>query len=319
VTALLDVTGLSVAFRTSHGIVRVVDDVDFAVSAGEILGLVGESGSGKSVTAQALLRILDPATRVGGSAMFGGIDLLHAPEATLRRVRGRAISMVFQNPRTALNPVVPVGRQIADVLVYAGGLARRTATARAVELLAAVRIADPARRARALPMELSGGMCQRVMIAIALAAAPRLLIADEPTTGLDVTTQAAIMALLAGAIRERGMSLLLITHDLALAGEHCDRIAVMHAGHLVEHGPAGAVLGAPLHPYTRRLVAAMPQGKAEIAELLPIGGALPDLACPLSPCRFAARCDRHGPDCDIAPLPRLSPAPDRLVVCRFPL
>ncbi len=319
-THLLAVEGLSVAFRTPRGIVHAVQDVGFSVGAGEILGVVGESGSGKSVTAQALLRILEPAAFIaGGVAMFEGIDLLHAPESALRRVRGQAISMVFQNPRTALNPVVPVGRQIADVLVHAGGLARRAASARARELLAAVRIADPIRRARALPMELSGGMCQRVMIAIALAASPRLLIADEPTTGLDVTTQTAIMALLASAIRERGMSLLLITHDLALAGEYCDRIAVMHAGHLVEQGPAAAVLEAPLHPYTRRLVAAMPQGKADISELLTIPGALPDLARPLPQCRFAARCERRLPPCDLAPLPRLSPTPDRVVACRYPL
>ncbi len=319
-TALLDVAGLSVEFRSGGGVVRAVEEVGFRLAQGEILGVVGESGSGKSVTAQALLRILGPAARItAGTAMLGGLDLLHAPEAAMRRVRGRAISMVFQNPRTALNPVAPVGRQIADVLVHAGGLSRRTARRRAHELLAAVRIAEPERRARALPMELSGGMCQRVMIALALAAAPRLLIADEPTTGLDVTTQAAIMALLVAEIRGRGMAMLLITHDLALAGEHCDRVAVMHAGHLVEEGTAAAIMEHSLHPYTRRLVSTMPQGKATLAELAPIPGGLPDLRGALPPCRYAARCEHHRPDCDAAPLPRLQPQPSRFVACRHPL
>jgi peptide/nickel transport system ATP-binding protein len=261
-SALLEVQGLGIAFRTQAGLVQAVQNISFYIQPGEILGVVGESGSGKSVTAQALLRCLEPAGRVtSGSALIDGLDLLSCPEAAMRRVRGRVISMVFQNPRAALNPVVPVGRQVADVLVHAGGLARRAARARMLDLLASLRIADPKRRAAALPMELSGGMCQRVMLAIALAASPRLLIADEPTTGLDVTTQAAVMALLEGEIRARGMALLLITHDLALAGTYCDRIAVMQAGHLVERGQAAAVLQTPLHPYTAQLVASMPQGQ----------------------------------------------------------
>ena len=314
---LLDVQDLAVEFRTRAGPVRAVQDVSFTMQPGEVLGVVGESGSGKSVTAQALLRILEPAGRVtAGTALFDGIDLLSCPEPAMRRIRGRAIGMVFQNPRAALNPVLPVGRQVADVLVHATRLPRARARARAVELLAEVRIADPARRAAALPMELSGGMCQRVMIAIAIAASPRLLIADEPTTGLDVTTQAAIMGLLAREIRGRGMALLLITHDLALAGEHCDRIAVMHAGHLVEHGPASAVLDTPRHPYTSRLVSTMPQGKGAVADLVPIPGGLPDLRATLPPCRYAARCDHHAPECDEAPLPRHGH--EHMVACRFP-
>lgn len=314
-TALLEVEGLSVAFETRTGVVSAVQDVGFAVAAGEILGVVGESGSGKSVTAQALLGILEPAGRVtAGRAVFDGLDLLSASEAAMRGVRGRAISMVFQNPRAALNPVLAVGRQVEDVLVHAGGLARRRARGRAIELLEEVRIVDAARRARALPQELSGGMCQRVMLAIALAAGPRMLIADEPTTGLDVTTQAAVMALLAREIRGRGMALVLITHDLALAGEHCDRIAVMHAGHMVECGTAAEVLDRPLHPYTARLVATMPQGKDGVAALLPIGGGLPDLRGVLPPCRYAARCDRRAPDCAL-PLPRVD-VDGRMVACR---
>ena len=317
-TALLEVDGLCVEFRTRAGVVRALDDVGFAIRAGEIVGLVGESGSGKSVTAQALLGILEPAGRVtGGRAVFDGVDLLSASPRAMGRIRGRAISMVFQNPRAALNPVLAVGRQVADVLVHAGGLARAQARARAVALLAEMRIADPERRAAALPMELSGGMCQRVMIAIALAASPRLLIADEPTTGLDVTTQAAIMGLLAREIRTRGMALLLITHDLALAGEHCDRVAVMHAGHLVEDGPVEAVLGAPLHPYTGRLVATMPQGKAEIRALVPIPGDLPDLLGALPPCRYAGRCELHAAPCDVPGLVRRSVRAGHAVACRL--
>lgn len=317
--SLLLVDGLGVEFRTRDGVVRALEGVGFGVAEGEIVGVVGESGSGKSVTAQALLRILEPAGRVvAGTAAFGGVDLLSCPEAAMRMVRGRQIGMVFQNPRGALNPVVPVGRQIEDVLVHAGGMARRAARGRAIELLAEVRISDPARRAAALPMQLSGGMCQRVMMAVALAGRPRLLIADEPTTGLDVTTQAAVMALLAREMRERGMALLLITHDLALAGEHCDRVVVMHAGHVVEEGPVGAVLGAPQHPYTQRLVATMPQGKADVSELLPIAGGLPDLRGDLLPCRYALRCERHVPACDVGVLARVAVGPGHDVACRFP-
>jgi peptide/nickel transport system ATP-binding protein len=319
-SALLAVQGLSVAFHTRGGLVKAVENVNFDIQPGEIVGVVGESGSGKSVTAQALLRILEPAGQIiAGSAMLDGLDLLACPEPAMRRVRGRMVSMVFQNPRAALNPVVAVGRQIEDVLVYAGGLTRRVARGRALALLEAVRISDPKRRATALPMELSGGMCQRVMVAIALAASPRLLIADEPTTGLDVTTQAAVMALLEAEIRARGMSLLLITHDLALAGEFCDRIAVMHAGHIVELGPAASVLQTPLHPYTARLVATMPQGKPDIAALLPIPGSLPDLRGTLPPCRYASRCERHHALCDQPPLPVVSRTPGHHVACRLPL
>ena len=317
--ALLQVEGLGVEFRTRAGIVRAVQDVGFCIEAGEILAVVGESGSGKSVTAQALLGILDPAGRVvAGRAVFDGQDLLSAAPAARARLRGHSIGMVFQNPRAALNPVMPVGRQITDVLVHVAGVPRRRARDRAVELLAEMRIADPGRRAAALPHELSGGMCQRVMMAIALASSPRLLIADEPTTGLDVTTQAAIMVHLAREMRDRGMALLLITHDLALAGEHCDRIAVMHAGHLVEDGPADVLLGAPAHPYTRRLVASIPHGKSGIAALQPIPGSLPDLLGPLPPCRYARRCDRYAAPCDTPGLARHQVAPRHLVACRLP-
>src|SRR5215813_11998121 len=227
----LQVDNLSVEFRTRSGIVKALESVSFAVGKGETLAIVGESGSGKSVTAYAVMGILDPAGRVtGGTAMLGGLDLLKASPDELADVRGREIAMIFQNPRTALNPIRPVGRQIADVMIRHADITRKDAPARAVELLRAVGITDPARRAKAYPFEMSGGMCQRVMIAIALAAKPSVLIADEPTTGIDVTTQAVIMDLIGELAADIGMATIFITHDLALAAEYCDRIVVMHAG-----------------------------------------------------------------------------------------
>ncbi len=235
----LSVEGLSVEFRTRSGIVRALDNVSFAVEKGETIALVGESGSGKSVTAYAVMGILDPAGKItAGRALLGSLDLLHARPSQLAEVRGREIAMIFQNPRTALNPIRPVGRQIADVLIRHGNVPRREAPAQAVEMLRAVGITDPARRASAYPFEMSGGMCQRVMIAIALAAKPSVLIADEPTTGLDVTTQAVIMDLVGDLASEMGMATIFITHDLALAGQRSARIVVMHAGHVVENAPA---------------------------------------------------------------------------------
>ena len=319
-TALLEVAGLSLEFRGREGVVHALDQVSFSVHPGEMLGVVGESGSGKSVTAYALLRILDSAATVtAGQAWFDGTDLLHCSEPAMRRLRGRGIAMIFQNPRAALNPVVPVGAQIMAALRHAGrARSRAEARAQALALLERVHIAEPSRRFQALPLELSGGMCQRVMIAIALAAAPALLIADEPTTGLDVTTQAVIMDLLAESAREAGMATLLITHDLALAGEFCHRIAVMHAGHVAEIGPTETILTEARHPYTRRLIATMPQGKSLLTELQPIEGGLPDLRQALPPCRYAARCERMQPDCAQAPLPRTWLTQEHFIACRHP-
>ena len=225
------------------------EGVDLALHKGEIVGLVGESGSGKSVLSYALLGISDRAARVtGGSAVFGGLDLLKADESTLADLRGREISMVFQSPRTALNPIRHVGAQIEDVLrrhaAAPGPDLRTSLRQRAVQALREVAIADPERRVDAYPFELSGGMCQRVMIALALACRPSLLIADEPTTGLDVTTQAAVMDLITDLARDRQMATLFITHDLALAADHCDRIVVMHAGHAVEAAPTRSLFAA---------------------------------------------------------------------------
>ncbi len=318
--AALSVEGLSVEFRTRSGIVRALENVSFSVAKGETVALVGESGSGKSVTAYAVMGILDPAGRVAaGRAMLGDLDLLSATPKQLAQVRGRKIGMIFQNPRTALNPIRPVGRQIADVLIRHGNVSRRAAPAQAVEMLRAVGITDPARRAKVYPFEMSGGMCQRVMIAIALAAKPSLLIADEPTTGLDVTTQAVIMDLINDLAKELGMATIFITHDLALAGQRSARIVVMHAGHVVENAPTADLFVNPRHPYTAELIAATPDSAASLDELAAIPGSLPDLRrADLPPCRYSERCPRKIAAC-AQPLPITSPGTARVVACWNPL
>jgi peptide/nickel transport system ATP-binding protein len=316
---LLAIDGLRVDFRTRGGVVRALENVGFTVDPGETVGVVGESGSGKSVTALALLGILDPAARVtAGHAHFDGLDLLAAREADLRAVRGRRLSMIFQSPRTALNPIRPVGLQIADVLRRHAGLSRPEARRRAIELLGRVQIPDPECRAGSYPFELSGGMCQRVMIALAVACRPALLIADEPTTGLDVTTQAAILDVLSDLASEHGMATILITHDLGLAAERCDRIVVMHAGHVVESAPTAALFASPRHPYTARLIASTPRPGVKLAELVPIQGSVPDLRGTLPPCRYRTRCERAAPACDEPPLPRTTVASRHVVACRLP-
>jgi peptide/nickel transport system ATP-binding protein len=267
--SLLRVEGLGVGFATRHGAVQALHGIDLAVDRGETLGIVGESGSGKSVTSLAVMRLLDRAGRItAGRIMFDGRDITHAGHGDLRRLRGSAMSMIFQNPRVALNPIRTVGQQIADVLRAHGKL--RDARGQVLELLRAVLIRDPERRMGAYPHELSGGMCQRIMIAMAIACEPALLIADEPTTGLDVTTQQTVMELLAGIKAARGMALVLITHDLGLAARWCDRIAVMEQGRVVETGATAALFEAPQHAYTRRLVAASPTRRSTLADLTPL-------------------------------------------------
>jgi len=267
---LLDVRDLTVEFQTRRGIVTAVQHVNVTVAKGETVAIVGESGSGKSVTSYAVMRILDRAGRIAdGSVMFTNIDVRHASEDDMRTLRGREVSMIFQNPRAALNPIRKVGRQIEDVLLEHVKAAPSEVTEKAIEILDQVRIARPRERYHAYPFELSGGMCQRVVIALALACRPQLLIADEPTTGLDVTTQKTVMELVVELTRARGMSTILITHDLGLAATYCDKVVVMEKGRVVETSTARGIFTTPEHPYTRKLMRATPRPGATLRELLP--------------------------------------------------
>src|SRR6266851_3246001 len=268
---LLDVQDLTVEFSTRRGIVRAVQHVNISIVKGETVGVVGESGSGKSVTSFAVMRILDRAGRIAeGAVSFTGIDVRAATEDQMRDLRGREMSMIFQNPRAALNPIRKVGRQIEDVLEQHSQVDNKSMlTDKAIEILDQVKIARPRERYHAYPFELSGGMCQRVVIALALACRPQLLIADEPTTGLDVTTQKAVMDLVVDLTRERGMSTILITHDLGLAAAYCDRVVVMEKGKVVEAAPSRQIFAAPQHPYTRKLMKATPRLGIGLRDLLP--------------------------------------------------
>jgi peptide/nickel transport system ATP-binding protein len=268
---LLDVSDLTVEFATRRGIVKAVQHVNISVAKGETLGIVGESGSGKSVTSYAVMRILDRAGRIAeGSVMFSGIDVKGATENQMRDLRGREISMIFQNPRAALNPIRKVGDQIEDVLrQHVQQATTNDRGEKAIEALEAVKIARPRERYHAYPFELSGGMCQRVVIALALACNPQLLIADEPTTGLDVTTQKAVMDLIVELTKRRGMSTILITHDLGLAAAYCDRVVVMEKGRVVETALSADIFARPEHAYTRKLMRATPRIGVSLRDLLP--------------------------------------------------
>jgi len=267
---LLEVSDLTVEFATRRGVVKAVQHVNIAVAKGETLGIVGESGSGKSVTSYAVMRILDRAGKIAeGSVMFSGIDVKAASEDEMRDLRGREMSMIFQSPRLALNPIRKIGHQIEDVLLQHVQVDRSQVSEKAIEALEQVRIARPRERYHAYPFELSGGMCQRVVIALALACNPQLLIADEPTTGLDVTTQKAVMDLVVELTRRRSMSTILITHDLGLAASYCDRIVVMEKGRVVETAPSVDIFARPQHPYTRKLMRATPRLGIALRDLLP--------------------------------------------------
>jgi peptide/nickel transport system ATP-binding protein len=288
---LLDVKGLRTSFHTRDGIVRAVDGIDFHVDRGEIMGLVGESGCGKSVTSLSIMRLIGPPGRTeAGEVWFDGTDLLTLRSEAMRRIRGNRISMIFQQPQSSLNPVWDVGTQIGEVLELHRAMSRKASRSRAIELLQMVGIPDPERRARAYPHELSGGMAQRVMIAMALACEPELLIADEPTTALDVTIQAQILDLMRNLREETGTAIILITHDLGVVAEMCDRVAVMYAGEIVEHTDAVALFQDSLHPYTRGLIESIPVVGDVRDELAVIPGNVPNLIDLPPGCRFAPRC-----------------------------
>jgi peptide/nickel transport system ATP-binding protein len=315
---LLSVRNLRMGFASGRQVLAAVDGIDFELRAGETLALLGESGCGKSATALSLLRLLPAAGRVlDGEVHFEGRDLLHLPEAEMRAVRGGGMAMIFQEPATSLNPVLTVGRQIGEVLERHTGLAGSAARERCVELLSAVGIADPQRRLDEYPFQLSGGMKQRVMIAVALAGNPRLLVADEPTTALDVTIQAQILDLLRRLQAERGMGMLLITHDLGVVAQMAQRVGVMYAGQIVEEAPREAFFGAPRHPYTVKLFAALPDLARRGGRLETISGQVPALSAMPAGCRFAERCPHVWDRCrNEAPVLREA-APGHRVRCHL--
>ena len=301
---LLEVRNLRVEFKLARGTLRAVDDASFAVSRGEALGIVGESGSGKTMALRALLRLLPRSARlVGGEIVFEGADLATASEERLRAVRGREISMVFQEPMTALNPVMRVGAQIAEGPLVRLGYGRRQARERALELMQTVGIPDAKRRAGAFPHELSGGMRQRVMIAIALSSEPKLILCDEPTTALDVTIQDQILKLLQRLREDLGVGLVFVSHDLAVIAQTCQHVAVMYAGQVVESGPIETVFRAPRHPYTLSLLRSVPDFDDVRDTLATIPGSPPDLASPPPGCRFHPRCAFAQADCTSGEFP----------------
>jgi peptide/nickel transport system ATP-binding protein len=292
---VLAVEDLRVAFHTPDATVRAVDGVSWSVGAGEILGIVGESGCGKSVSALAVMGLVpDPPGRVEGSVRLHGRELIGLPENEMRAIRGSAISMIFQEPLTSLDPVMRVGRQIAEPLLVHRGLSRREASANAIELLRKMHIPEPERRIAEYPHQLSGGMRQRVMIAMALACRPAVLIADEPTTALDVTIQAQILELLLDLRRELATAIVFITHDLGVVAETADRVVVMYAGRKIEEAPVASLFARPQHPYTAGLLAAVPRltstGAPTRARLAEIEGTVPALDRAMVGCRFAPRC-----------------------------
>lgn len=288
---LLDVRDLRTYFFTEDGVVKAVDGVSFHVRRGEILGLVGESGCGKSVTSLSIMRLITPPGRIlGGQVLFDGIDLLKLPEPEMVRLRGSRISMIFQQPVSCLNPVFKVGDQIAEVFQVHEGISRVEGWKRAVELLRMVGIPDPERRAHSYPHELSGGMAQRVMIAMALALGPELLIADEPTTALDVTIQAQILDLMRELQRRMHTAIILITHDMGIVAEMCDRVAVMYAGQIIEEADVQTIFTNPQHPYTRGLLGSIPVMGVVRPRLDTIPGTVPNLINLPPGCRFAPRC-----------------------------
>ena len=316
--ALLDVRDLHVVFESEGGSVHAVRGVSFHVDRGETLGIVGESGCGKSVSCMALLRLLPASSQVVGHVSFDGRNLLALGAGELDRVRGREIAMIFQDPAASLNPVHTIGRQITESLRLHRAMNAHDAHAEALRLLGRVGISEPRRRMASYPHQLSGGMSQRVMIAIALACRPRLLIADEPTTALDVTIQAQILELLKDLQSEFEMSVILITHDLGVVAELADRVAVMYAGSVVEEAPVRAIFHAPAHPYTRGLLASMPRIEATAETLHPIEGTVPSPRDLPQGCAFSPRCSYADAACESVPPQLASSEAGRSVACFHP-
>ena len=316
-TALLDIGDLSVVFRTERGEVRAVNSVSLSIEAGETLAIVGESGSGKSVTALSILRLLGAAGRIEtGAIRFEGEDLVRANDARMRAIRGNRIAMIFQEPMSSLNPTLTIGRQVAEPIRLHRGVAWEEALAQAGRLLETVAIPDAVKRLSDYPHQFSGGMRQRVMIAMALACEPRLLIADEPTTALDVTVQAQILDLLKSLTRESGVALMLITHDLGLVARYADRVAVMYAGRIIETAPVRELFGQPRHPYTRGLMTSAPGAAQQVRQRLhAIGGQPPDLAALPPGCAFAPRCPLVEDACRAGPPALRQAGPSHTYAC----
>lgn len=320
---LLSVRDLITVFPTASSVVVAANGVSFDVNRGETMGLVGESGSGKSVTCRSILRLVpEPGEIIAGSILFEDVDILALPAEELRRLRGREISMIFQDPMSSLNPVYPIGDQISEPLRIHRGMSRRQARDEAVHLLDRVGIPSPSKRLDAYPHELSGGMRQRVMIAIAISCRPKLLLADEPTTALDVTIQDQILSLLLELQEENGMAILLVSHDLGVIAQTCDRVTVMYAGYVVEQATTAAIFERPRHPYTVALLEALPELAAERQDgrLVPIKGQPPDLASLPPGCPFAPRCAyaHHGEAARAqVSMALLEVAPDHLTACPF--
>jgi oligopeptide/dipeptide ABC transporter ATP-binding protein len=314
--ALLSVEDLAMEFPHDGGGARAIDGISFTVERGRVLGLVGESGCGKSMTALCIMRLVPlPGRITSGRVLFDGVDLLGIPERDMRAVRGARIAMIFQEPMTALNPVLTAGYQIAEALRIHKPVSGRQAWERAVELLGEVGIPEPAARANDYPHQLSGGMRQRVMIAMAIACEPDLLIADEPTTALDVTIQAEILDLLDGLRERRGMGLLLITHDLGVVAERADRVAIMYAGRIVEEAATRELFASPMHPYTRALLRSMPALGVHRDRLEVIPGTVPDITRRPSGCAFRDRCSLATAECARIVPPLEPKRPDHTAAC----